>query len=289
MLGAIPLLAALNLPALAPDEALKRSPDAHQKMVVSGHVTSEKWPGKAPAAHRLKDGRVLLHDSHDANLVWIWSPKTKKLVPLGKATLAEIPRTGALVATYEDERTTYHDVDPTRNALRALWTEPPDTERLQTWVAGATTSGSPVLITRTTKGVTMVTIRDPGAVESREISLPATKFPASADALRGNRLLVIEGNTFTGAMETPVVKVSVLDVVTGEIRDLGEAKGCHTSWTGGIHSFVDVTWKDHDPHVKRPGREPHCPVLVDPETGAVEEGPKPELLYDPARSARDRD
>ncbi|HUQ06651.1 MAG TPA: hypothetical protein VM261_29310 [Kofleriaceae bacterium] len=280
---------ALVLPASAPSHDLKLDVDRpggvepadwKGKLTVDGVVTAAMWPMNAPLEYRLADGRYLLNDYYNANLLSIWDPRTKTLTELARGVLMPVPGHGALIYTSADDTGAVgilSDVDPDAPRLRELYRF----ERMkgQTDVVGAV-DGMPALLVRPPVSatsfraeapapVTILCLSGAGVSASFDAVVPEGFHPVSLDPVDGHRLLLLGTvdhererleMTNRGAFgyEPFDAEVAVLDLATGAHRSLGRTQGGWTQTTAVPHPVLDVAWDDgtHD-------RSPTYTVLPD--------------------------
>lgn len=238
----------LELAALAPSTDLRLTEKAG-KLVVAGTPTASPWPMRAPAAYRLPDGRYLLYDGYDANMVYVWQPRTKTLTELGRAVLVAVPRLGWLVEqTGNDGVARLYDLEPKAAALRELWRSADGVE-----VAG-TLDGAIAL----RAGQRIVCLSGPGATTTLATTLPAGARIAGDDAIRGHRMLLIAGampdpGSWPGGHGTFDVAIEILDLGSGKVRTIGVGAGAWTRTTDVPHPYVAVHWSDRDRNLRDPG------------------------------------
>lgn len=293
----LPALEATNEIAVAVDMPDGVAPERWQgKMVVDGVVTEAMWPEQAPAVYRLGDGRFVLYDGYNENRVWIWEPGERRLTDLGRLGMVAVPRRGWLFVRGDDDGSvTYFDVDPARPGLREVWRDDGDGQRLTQLVGER--DGAPVLLRRSysyaagggaavfASRATLVIIRGVGEVDEQVVELPAGLAPANGDAVRGDRLLLTgaridvlpaaaNGNAAGLDWMRPFeVEVRVLDLATGELRDLGTAPGAWTQWTAIPHPYIGLVWSDHAPAVRPAfGWWEQCMSTVDVRTESIRAG-----------------
>lgn len=230
----------LNLPATDP-------------IVVPPYVVGQETP---PTTHRLPDGREFIHDSYRDRIA-VRDPATGEQTDLGEAILVIVPHLGTLIVPKnKDGAYRYHDIDPTAPRLRFVWQSPIDAYHQ---LAGLD-RGAPLFLLRRdgVATVDLVRVPAPGAPEIRTTTLPDDFHPASTDAVRGTRLLLV-GPSAKPAEPGPIHdgreiwspftgSVLLLDLATDQRRNLGEATGEWSMTTAVPHSYIAVRWTDHDPH-----------------------------------------
>lgn len=242
--------AALNLPASDPI------------------VTPVHKPGDipAPTVHRLPDGREFIHDLYRDRISI--RDAANHATDLGEVTLLAVPGLGSLILPKDaDGRPRYHDVDPTAPRLRLLWAPPADVHPI---LAGLD-RGAPLFYLRRDDrtAIDLVRVPAPGVAETRTIKLGVPFIPASSDAVRGDRILLV-GVTprtrttmdWTGpGITEPVV---VLDLTAAQTRRIGDARGDWSMSTSIPHPYVAVQWTDHDRHGRGSWFAEACVNRVDP-------------------------
>jgi hypothetical protein len=168
-----------------------------------------------------------------------------------------VPHLGTLIVPKSSDGVhRYHDIDPTAPRLRLLWQPALDAHAQ---LAGLD-RGAPLFLVRRdgVATVDLVRVPAPGAPEIRTTTLPDNFHPASTDAVRGTRLLLV-GPSAGPAEPGPIHdgrelwapftgSVLLLDLATDQRRTLGEATGAWSRTTAVPHSYVAVQWTDHDPH-----------------------------------------
>ncbi|HUS31539.1 MAG TPA: hypothetical protein VMZ53_23700 [Kofleriaceae bacterium] len=189
--------------------------------------------------YALRDGRVVRYDAYNANVVSIFEPSTKQVTELGRAALLAVPRMGWLVLTRGADGTVrLNDIDPSRDALRLVW-QGGYPEVVGTLDGAIVISSERELIALTAPGVAQTLAK-----------LPAGMSPASGDAIRGHRLLLVSGGAKEDgswpARMTFDADVSIMDLQTSRVRKVGIAKGGYTMQTAIPHPFVLVHWADHE-------------------------------------------
>jgi hypothetical protein len=291
----------LVLPAIAASGDLKldverpggvEPDDWKGKLTVDGVVTASMWPMHAPSVHRLLDGRSLLNDTYNANLLMLWDPATKTLTELARGVLMRVPGHGALVYTSERDGAVgiFSDVDPDAPRLRELYRF----ERVKenTGVVGAI-DGMPALMVRppvsvssakaeTPAPVTVLCLSGAGVSGRFDAVVPAGFHPMSVDPVDGHRLMllgVIDHEKLEasggGFANTPFsAEVGILDLATGTHRSLGRAAGGWTQTTAIPHPVLQVGWADgtHDTSPTFAGLADAAITLVDPATEVLVSG-----------------
>jgi hypothetical protein len=198
------------------------------KLVVEGVPTTVAWPGMAPNALRLADGRTLLEDFYsDTKVMYVWDPKTLALTSLGKSEPIEIPRLGVALATRDPrDGWSLHDLDPKKPALRLAWR----------------TREVPMQIGVLDGAVAFVAGKDlvciGSKVTKKPLALPAGFQIANSDAVRGHRVLL---RRFVSALD---VDVAILDLDTGKHRVIGKAKVGVRLDTDESPAELDLAWVD---------------------------------------------
>lgn len=253
----------LNLPAIEPDPAI---------------VLAAVGDGPPPTAHRLPDGRVLIHDGY-RDRVAIRDPRTGRDTDLGEVTRVDVPRLGWLIVPKTDGSPHYHDVDPAAPRLRSLWRSADADPALFTRATLAGLDrGAPLFVVRyvgqgagqemlSQRGTQLVRVLGPGRVEARPVPLAFDVDAPSADAVRDHRLLLVDtgpprraglatGQAFTAAAQ-------VLDLGDLTVRELGEARGAWTDATAMPHPYLALRWSDHDRHARDHGWAEGCINIVD--------------------------
>lgn len=223
------------------------------QMMIDGTVTASQWPEQAPVAYPLRDGRTLLYDAYNANLVYLWDPQRRALTELGRYGLVRAGDLGILVASYGDDGVlSYLDVDPdrTRPRLRTVWTP-----RAQTAVLG-TLDGELALYSRRGDHTVAITcLFGPKVAHEARYPLAAQLRPVDSDAVRGHRVLMFGPNVpptpapgRASALEPPfATSIWILDLDTGAPRQVGVAQGQYTRYTAIPHGYVRVQWKAPQP------------------------------------------
>ncbi|MBI5535400.1 MAG: hypothetical protein HY898_21910 [Deltaproteobacteria bacterium] len=257
----------LCLPSLAKASALRMEKStgpagspAGGTVRIDGIDTDAPWPEyQTPSAYAVCGGRYLIEDAY-RDLLYLWEPSQHRLTRLGQGRLAPVPRLGRLVSTYQSEHLTLSDVDPALPRLRA-WLGP--SRDIGAAVVGSY-RGSPLILSRGTGGtgasgrssIELLELRSPGAPEVHRVDTPAPMRIASADSVRGERLLLV-GNTSNGATRwqsgaassTFTAEVWVASMDRGQLRAIGQAQGAWSMGTAIPHPYVTVVWSDHDPSV----------------------------------------
>lgn len=287
--------AALQLPALAASRTVRldfnrRGGSTPQqlgaRMIVDDTLTDVPWPVRRPLVHGLADGRSLIYDG-DAYGVMLWEPAARALTRLTEGTLVPVPGLGFLIRTEDDDQvSTFWDLDPARPALRPLWRGGGSGVAVE--VAGVL-DGAPALLVRdvgrqplfslsgdappSPPAPRLVCLRGPGAATELPIALPDDRQVASADAIRGHRVL-LHGRelpvqpSMSVQPEPPfTVPVEILDLDRNTRRTIGSADGAWTIATAIPHAYVRVRWTDHDPAIRdRPMVEAGVLTEIDPAT-----------------------
>jgi hypothetical protein len=296
------------LPALAPSSELKLDGDRpggvepddwKGKLTVDGVVTASMWPMQPPSQWKLADGRTLLYDGYNAQLLMIWEPKTKTLTELGRGMLTPVPGVGLLLYTSEDDSGQvgiFSVIDPAAPRLRELWRF--DRATSDVAVVGVV-DGMPALIVKPpmyrktafsgtsmveeSKPVTFLCLSGAGVTGRFDAVLPDGFHAVGVDPVDGHRLLLLAdpdyetldapGRGFPGFDGTTPsfdAEVAVLDLVSGKVRSLGRAVGGYTQATNVPHPVLEVAWSDGTIDVTKPLRAYALPdgmvTLVDPQT-----------------------
>jgi hypothetical protein len=290
----------LVLPAIAASGDLKldvarpggvEPDDWKGKLTVDGVVTASMWPMHAPSVHRLLDGRSLLNDTYNANLLMLWDPATKTLTELARGVLMRVPGHGALVYTSERDGAVgiFSDVDPDAPRLRELHRF--ERAKANTAVAGAI-DGMPALLvqppvsTATARAeaatpVTFLCLSGAGVSSRFEAVVPAGFHAVGVDPVDGHRMLLLGAidheqlyASNSGFGQTPFdAEVAVLDLATGAHRSIGRAAGGWTQTTAIPHPRLAVGWSlgNLDPRVLRGGDD--FVTFIDPRTERVVTAP----------------
>ncbi len=214
--------------------------------------------------YRLADGRLLAYDGMNDRAAVIGGGQR---LELGAALLVAVPGLGQLIVPKGGPPWRYCDVAPGGAALRTLW-EAPETLQgalLVSVVAGVWRAAPLLAVWRAEvssagdslpgRELRLVRILGPGRVEERTLALPPGLHVASADAVRGDRLLLIgphaqgpaKGGPWSAALTAPVY---VASLAGGQVRPLGLARGGWTMGTAIPHPYVAVRWSDGGDHTQ---------------------------------------
>lgn len=260
----------LNLPALAEDPT----------------YTVERADGTNVRGYPLPDGRVMLYDRY-RDAVALLDPRTGARVELGEAMLTAVPRLGWLIVPKGAAEGRYHDIDPKTGALRLLWAAPAaDSEGWTFAQLAGSDRGAPVMISRRVRRaegqpdapeteVRLVRLRGPGDVQVVTAALRPGLWIAGADALRGDRLLLVEsaplfGRSYGRSQGEPIqAPVFVLELGRGEVRAVGEATGAWNMTMSVPRAYVAVRWGDHDGRGHDAWWGAQCVNTVDPASLAI--------------------
>ena len=252
------------------------------KLTVDGVVTASMWPMQPPSVHRLPDGRSLLNDTYNANLLMLWDPRTKQLTELARGVLMRVSGHGMLVYTGDGENTdvgVFSDIDPAAPRLRELWRF--ERGKADAAVVGAI-DGMPALMVGPAAGtwrhrrptrVKLLCMSGAGVSGRFEALIPAGYNPVGVDPIDGHRMLLLgvidHEKLYGGGLEPPFdAEVAVLDLATGAKRKVARVAGGWTQFTAIPHPVLRVAWNDGtvDTTAIRFGGAEDAVTLVDPAT-----------------------
>jgi hypothetical protein len=198
----------------------------------------------ATGEYALADGRRLLYDTDDGR-AHLWAAGT--LTDLGRVGLVRAGQRGWLVWAHDEAGgLTFSDVDPTRPALRPLWSS-----RHHRGVIGEI-DGAVAVLEGGEPGLILLCVSGPGAVTRHPLKAPEGLQPAGEDAIRGHRLLMtgpFEYRRGSGAPweEAFTADVWILDLDTTRARRIGKVPGGYTRWTAVPHPVLEVRWATDPP------------------------------------------
>lgn len=222
-----------------------KRPERYQgKLQIDGVKTEIMWPEYPPAAYKLNDRFYLIYDGYDTSRGFMWNAAERTIAPLGQITIGADSKFGQLIWRYDRSKDLDRELlhfDPKTGEPMVLYRDQPLGSKIGEYEGGIVLAN----------GAGKLVVLKPGQPASKlKIDTRGRVYGGGHDAIRGNKLLLMEGysgkrflvGSFSGNLFGYDVAAAILDLKTGEIKDLGSFAGGWTTHTAVPHASYGVSW-----------------------------------------------